>query len=100
MPRTTIDNTTGPGQPPAYEREEEKRMKTYIRVNRGFHVGQDLGRVSRDTPITLAPDEYARDGHVIGYIPAMTERPEAFLRIGNRHGLIRVHVAKDCIFTE
>ena len=75
-------------------------MKTYIKVGYGFHVGQDFGRVSEDTPITLAPDEYARPGHAIGYIPAMPDRPEGFLRNGNRDGLIRVHVAKDCIFTE
>jgi hypothetical protein len=43
-------------------------MAIYIKAGNGFDVGQDFNRVMVDTPITLAPGEYAKPGNVIGYI--------------------------------
>jgi hypothetical protein len=65
-------------------------MSTYIKSGWGFTVGQNFDRAIVDIPIDLAPSEYAKPGHVAGYIKGDPDSRVAFLR-GNR---IRVQVVK------
>ena len=66
---------------------------TIIKARYGFHVGQDFARLSVDTPIELAPLEYAKPGHVIGYIQGNKNSSLGFLRTDR----VRVHVSRDCL---
>jgi hypothetical protein len=59
----------------------------------GFDVGQDFARAETDTPIELAPDEFAKPGHVIGYIKGDLQSPLGFLR----RTRVRVHVTKQAL---
>ena len=69
-------------------------MQTYIRQGYGVTVGQcDFYRVGTDTPITLAPAEYAERGHVIGYIAGDPKHLLGFMRPAR----VRVHVRRDCV---
>jgi hypothetical protein len=68
-------------------------MATYIKAGHGFDVGQDFDRVMVDTPITLAPGEYARPGNVIGYIAGDIQSPLGFMRTPR----VRVHVRRSGI---
>jgi hypothetical protein len=66
---------------------------TYIKAGWGFDVGQDFSRVAVDTPITLAPTEYAKPGNVIGYIAGSPASKLGFMRAPR----VRVHVRRDAI---
>ncbi len=66
---------------------------TFIRKGWGFHVGQDFARATRDTPIELAPDEYAERGSVIGYIEGDPKHSLGFMR----HKRVRVHVQRQAL---
>lgn len=68
----------------------------YITKGWGFDVGQDFARATEDTPIILAPTEYAKPGHVIGYIPENPGSSLGFLRHGH-NGKVRVHVRAESI---
>ena len=68
-------------------------MASYIREGCGFHVGQDFDRVTCDTPIELAPKEFALPGHVIGYIAGDPASRLCFMRAPR----IRVHVRKSAL---
>lgn len=57
----------------------------------GFDVGQDFARATADTPARLAPQEYAKAGRVIAYIPANPNSSLGFLKYGDRNGEIRIH---------
>lgn len=72
---------------------KDRGMSAYIKAGFGFTVCQDFARAAADTPITLAPNEYAKPGHVIGYIAGNPQSPLAFLRPTR----VRVHVRKDGI---
>jgi hypothetical protein len=63
----------------------------FIKKGFGFTVSQDFARATADTPIVLAPGEYAKPGHVIGYIPEDPSSSLGFLRYGSK-GYVRVHV--------
>lgn len=63
---------------------------TYIKAGFGFDVGQDFSRAIVDTPIELAPAEYAEAGHVIGYIAGDLQSRLGFMRKPR----IRVHVRR------
>jgi hypothetical protein len=65
-------------------------MATYIKAGNGFDVGQDFNRVMVDTPITLAPTEYARPGNVIGYIAGNPASNLGFMRAPR----VRVHMRR------
>lgn len=70
-------------------------MKTpHIKAGYGFSVGQNFARATKDTPIRLAPSEYAVKGNVIGYIAPDPDSSLGFLRYGDA---IRVHVGFDCL---
>ena len=60
----------------------------------GFDIGQNFARASKDTPIRLAPEEFAKPGHVIGYIAPDPTSSLGFLRYGAE---IRIHVRKDAV---
>lgn len=55
----------------------------------GFDVGANFARATKNTPIRLAPCEYAKPGHVIGYIAPDPTSSLGFLRNGSE---IRIHV--------
>ena len=61
---------------------------TYIKQGYGFTVGGDFARAKVDTTIELAPKEYAKPGHVIGYIAGDPQSPLGFMRSKS----VRVHV--------
>lgn len=71
-------------------------MKTYLMAGHGFDVGQDFARAKSDTEITLARDEYAKPGCVIGYIEADPSASLGFLKYGH-NGKIRVHCREQAI---
>jgi hypothetical protein len=71
-------------------------MKTYIKSGWGFDVGQNFARATVDTPIEIAPQEYAKPGHVIGYLAENPASSLGFLKYGH-NGKVRVHVRKDSI---
>lgn len=56
----------------------------------GFDVGQNFARAWADLPIDIKPDEYAKPGHVIGYIPGDPASSLGFLRSPR----VRVHVRR------
>ncbi len=68
-------------------------MTTYILKGYGFDVGANFARAAFDTPIELAPADYAKPGHVIGYIAGNPASVFSFMR-GDR---VRVHVLKSAI---
>jgi hypothetical protein len=68
-------------------------VSSYIKSGWGFTVGQNFDRAIVDIPIDLAPGEYAKPGHAIGYIKGDPDSRVAFLR-GAR---IRVHVATQAL---
>jgi hypothetical protein len=68
-------------------------MTTYIKAGWGFDVGQNFDRVMVDTPIALAPGEYARPGNVIGYIAGDPASNLGFMRTAR----VRVHVRRSAI---
>lgn len=49
-----------------------------------------------ETPIELAPTEYAKPGHVIGYIPENPASSLGFLKYGH-NGKVRIHAPSDAI---
>jgi antirestriction protein ArdC len=53
---------------------------TFIRAGYGFNVGYDFARLRVDTPIELAPNEFARPGEFIGYIAGDPTSSLGFLR--------------------
>lgn len=65
-------------------------MQTFIKAGWGFDVGPNFDRAIVDIPITLAPGEYAKPGHVIGYIRGDPNSRVAFLRDKR----VRVHVQR------
>lgn len=65
--------------------------QTYIKSGWGFTVGQDFARATADTPVELSPKEYAKGGHVIGYIAVNPAANLGFLKYGTG-GKVRVHV--------
>jgi len=73
--------------------------KHYIKAGWGFNVQQDFARAKVDTPIELAPSEYAKPGHVIGYIAEDAKSSLGFLRYGSK-GKVRVHARLDSIGEE
>ena len=68
-------------------------MATFIKSGWGFDVGLDFTRATADMPIELAPKEYAKPGHVIGYVSGNPESKLGFMRAPR----IRVHCRKDGI---
>ncbi len=68
----------------------------FIRAGWGFTVGQDFARATKDTPITLVPDEHATRGDVIGYIAADPSSSLGFLKYSSS-GKIRVCVPRAAI---
>lgn len=67
---------------------------TYIKAGYGFTVGLcDFARAVTDMPIELAPSEYAKPGHVIGYIAGNPSHSLGFMRPAR----VRVHVRRDCL---
>ena len=66
---------------------------TYIKAGYGFDVGQDFDRVTVDTPIDLAPSEFAKPGNVIGYIAGNPTSKLGFMRAPR----VRVHVRRSAI---
>ena len=68
----------------------------YILKGYGFHVGNDFARARTDTPIELAPKEYAKPGHVIGYICGDAASPLGFMRSLR----VRVHVQVSALTSE
>lgn len=65
-------------------------MSWYIQAGYGFDVGQDFDRAAADTPIELAPNEFARPGCVIGYIAGDPSSRLGFMRPPR----VRVHVPR------
>ena len=65
----------------------------YIKEGCGFTVGQDFARAPCDMAIELAPKEYAKPGHVIGYVTGRPMSPLSFMRAPR----VRVHVRRDLI---
>ena len=63
---------------------------THIKAGWGFNVGNDFARAKVDTPIELAPNEYAKPGNVIGYIAGDPDSPLGFMRSAR----VRVHVQR------
>jgi hypothetical protein len=70
-------------------------MKTILK-GWGFNVGQDFARATKDTPIELAPKEFAPRDQVIGYIAADPQSTLGFLKYSNS-GKIRVCVPERAI---
>ncbi len=68
-----------------------------IRQGYGFDVGQDFARATKDLPVTLARNEYAKPGCVIGYIDADPNASLGFLKYGNRDGKVRVHCLESAL---
>ena len=71
-------------------------MTHILRKGYGFDVGANFARASADTPIELAPKEYAQPGKVIGYIPENPASSLGFLRHGT-NGKVRVRVLATAI---
>jgi len=71
-------------------------MQKFIKAGYGFTVGQNFARAVCDTPIELAPTEYARPGHVIGYISGNPASSLGFMRAAR----IRVNLRKDALTDE
>jgi hypothetical protein len=65
----------------------------YIKAGFGFDVGQDFSRVAADTQIELAPGEYAKPGHVIGYIAGNPSSKLGFMQSPR----VRVHLRRSGI---
>ena len=65
----------------------------HIKEGWGFTVDHNFARAKSDTPIELAPSEYAKPGHVIGYIAGDPQSPLMFLR----RPKVRVHVQKSAL---
>ena len=65
----------------------------YIRAGWGFTVGQDFSRARVDTPIEVAPSEYAKPHHMIGYIAGDKNSSLGFMRSER----VRVHVRRDAL---
>ena len=65
----------------------------YIRKGWGADIGNDFARMAEDTPITLAPTEFAKPGYVIGYIAGNPKHSLGFMRAAR----VRVHVQKQAI---
>jgi len=65
----------------------------FIKKGWGFNVDYDFARAAENTPIELAPTEYAKPGHVIGYIAGNPASSLGFLR----RARVRVHVRKDAL---
>lgn len=65
----------------------------HIKAGYGFDVQHDFARAKVDTPIELAPGEYAKPGCVIGYIEGDPNSSLGFMR-GKR---IRVHVQRSAL---
>lgn len=61
----------------------------------GFEVGQNFARAPEDTPIRIT-EEYARPGHVIGYIAGFPDHALGFMR-GDKNGDVRIHVTLNAI---
>jgi hypothetical protein len=66
---------------------------TYIKAGNGFDIGQNFARATENTPIKLAPGEYAKPGNVIGYIAGNPASHLGFMRAP----LVRVHVRRSAI---
>lgn len=66
-------------------------MAKFIKQGFGFDVGYDFARAVSDTPIELAPKEFAKPGFVIGYIAGDMQSRLGFMR----RDRVRVHVRKD-----
>jgi len=66
---------------------------SYIKAGWGYDVGYDFNRTAVDTPIELAPTEYAKPGNVIGYIAGDPKHRYGFMRSAR----VRVHVPKQAI---
>jgi hypothetical protein len=65
----------------------------YIMAGWGYDVGNDFARATRNTPIELAPTEYAKPGCAVGYIAGDPDSHLGFLR----RARVRVHVLKRAI---
>jgi hypothetical protein len=68
-------------------------MKTYIQDDSGYDIGANFDRACGDTEVRLAPEEFAKPGHVIGYIAGNPASRFEFMR----HPVVRVHVRKSAI---
>lgn len=68
----------------------------FLRSGWGFDVGQNFARAAKDTPCEIAPNEYAKPGHVIAYIPENPESSLGFLRYGSG-GKVRIHARRESI---
>ncbi len=68
-------------------------MAAHIKKGYGFHVDYDFTRATRDIPITIDPDAYAKPGNVVGIIAGDPDSPLGFMR----RDKIRVHVTKAAI---
>lgn len=66
-------------------------MAWFIKEGFGFDAGYDFARAPADTAIELAPEEYAKPGHTIGYIAGNPDSKLGFLR----RARVRVHVRRD-----
>lgn len=62
--------------------------RAVIKAGWGFNVGGDFARAKVDTPVELAPEEFAKPHHVIGYITGDKSSPLGFMRADR----VRVHV--------
>ena len=61
----------------------------------GFNIGYDFARAPHDIEIELAPSEYAKPGHVIGYIKPLVG---SLLPVLDRPvDKLRVHVLKQAL---
>ena len=68
-------------------------LNTFIRKGYGFDVQGNFARARADTPIELAPSEYAKPGCIIGYIAGDPAHQFGFMRSTR----VRVHVQKVAI---
>ena len=66
---------------------------TMIKKGWGFDVGGNFARAKEDIPIELAPNEYAKPHHVIGYISGDKNHSLGFMR----YPRIRVHVKREAL---
>jgi hypothetical protein len=69
-----------------------------LKAGWGFDVGQDFARAAKDTPVTLAPEEYAKPGCIIAYMPPAPESNLGFMRNAGPRG-VRIHVQKSGLKT-
>lgn len=65
----------------------------YLKKGFGFNVDGNFARAKDDLEIELAPKEYAKSGHIIGYISGDPNSALSFMRSKR----IRVHVLKSAI---